>query len=93
MYLKDSWELVKNMEKEGLEPNIHILNSMLFLYCNAIRVEEMEAKILPLYEKYKITHDVYTYQNLAKLYLDVRDLDTVMKLYDRIKEKESFQPN
>jgi hypothetical protein len=93
MYLKDAWELLKNMEKEGLEPNIHILNSMVYLYANAYRTEELEAKVLPLYDKYRINHDIYTYQHLSKLYLHTRELDTLMKLYDRITEKESFKPN
>jgi len=90
MYIKDAWELVKSMEKYGLEPNIHILNSLLFLYCNAVRAEEMEAKVLPLYDKYRIPHDIYTFQNLAQLYLNIRDLNTVIKLYDKIKEESGI---
>lgn len=27
------------------------------------------------------------------MYLHLRDLDTVMKLYDRLKTKEDFEPN
>jgi hypothetical protein len=53
----------------------------------------MEAEALPLYSKYKIKHDVYTYQHLTHMYLNLRELDTVMTLYDRLKTKENFQPN
>jgi hypothetical protein len=50
-YIKDSWELIENMEKkEGLAVNIHILNSMVLLYANAIRSDELEAIVLPKFE-------------------------------------------
>lgn len=81
------------MERDGLDVNINVLNSMTLLYANALRAEQLEAEVLPLYDKYKIKHDVYTYQNLSRLYLDLRELDTVMKLYDRLREKETFKPN
>ncbi len=62
MYINDAWSLLKNMmEVEGLEPNIHILNAMTFLYSRAVRAEELEARVLPMYDKYRIKHDVYTY--------------------------------
>lgn len=94
MYINDAWSLLNNMiEVEGLEPNIHILNSMAFLYARAARAEELEARVLPLYDKYRIKHDVFTYQHLTSLYLATRDLKTVMSLYDRLKEKEQFKPN
>jgi pentatricopeptide repeat protein len=48
---------------------------------------------LPLYEKYRIKHDVYTYQNLSRMYLKLRDLDSVMALWDKMKERETFKPN
>jgi len=48
---------------------------------------------LPLYEKYKIKHDVYTYQHLVKMYLNIRDTDTLMSLWDRLRTKEKFKPN
>ncbi len=46
-----------------------------------------------MYEKYKIKHDVYTYQHLIKMYLNMRDLDTLMALWDRLRTKEEFAPN
>jgi pentatricopeptide repeat protein len=93
MYIKDSWELFDTMRKEGIEPNIQILNSLCMLYTLALRPEELETKILPLYDKLKIKHDVYTYQNLSKMYLMLRDLESAMGLYDRMKKQEKFKPN
>jgi pentatricopeptide repeat protein len=53
----------------------------------------LEAEVLPLYEKYKIKHDVYTYQHLIKMYLNLRDMDTLMALWDRMRKQEQFSPN
>jgi hypothetical protein len=95
MYLKDAMELFKTLEKgeSGTEVNIQILNSLVLLYANALRPEELEAEVLPLYEKYRIKHDIYTYQNLSQMYLKLRDLDSVMALWDKLRERETFKPN
>jgi pentatricopeptide repeat protein len=73
--------------------SIQVINSLLLLYTNALRPEQLEADILPLYNKYRMKHDVYTYQNLIKMYLKLRDLDTIMVLWDKIRTKETFKPN
>lgn len=95
MYLKDSMELFKTLEKgeNDAEVNIQVLNSMLLLYSNALRPEQLEAEVLPLYEKFKIKHDVYTYQNLTRMYLKLRDFETIMVLWDKLRTKETFKPN
>lgn len=88
-------ELFKTLEKgeNDTEVNIQVLNSLLLLYSNALRSEQLEAEVLPLYEKFKIKHDVYTYQNLTRMYLKLRDFDTIMLLWDKLRTKESFKAN
>jgi len=62
LYINDAWNLMDIIEKNhNLEMNIHILNSMVLLYANALRVEELEAKVLPLFDKYRIPHDIFTF--------------------------------
>jgi len=42
MYVKDAFELFKSIEKgqeEGVEVNIHILNSLTYLFSQALRPE------------------------------------------------------
>ena len=74
IYIKDAWELFEQMKEDPeVEINNHILNSLLLLHCNAIRTEEIEAYVLPLYEKHKIKYDVYTFQHLCKLYLNTME--------------------
>lgn len=92
-YLKDSWDLFEQLRQNpDAEVNIQILNSLTFLHCQALRVEELDSKVLPLYEKYKIKHDIYTFQNLSKMYLNLSDYEMVKTLYKSLKS-ENIQPN
>jgi len=62
MYIKDAWKLFEQIKSsEHAEVNINILNSILLIHTNALRVEELDANVLPLYEKFKIKHDVFTF--------------------------------
>lgn len=78
MYIKDSWELFNLLKnEEGLQVNINILNSLVLLYTNCLRPEELDSNVLPLFEKYKLKHDVYTYQNISKMYLNMTDFEMI----------------
>jgi hypothetical protein len=55
MYVRDGFELFNQMVKDSdFEPNIHVLNSLTLLFCNALKVTELEQKVLPLYAKNRI---------------------------------------
>ncbi len=54
-YCRDGLELYNQMvQNTDFEPNIQILNSLTLLYCNALKLDELEQKILPLYAKNRI---------------------------------------
>ena len=83
-YCRDAWELYLQMkESADCEVSIEVLNSLLQLYCVAVKPHDIEAKVLPEYEQNKIKYDSNTYANLAKLQLNLRDLDQVVRLFDR----------
>ena len=65
---------------------------MVQLHANALRPDELDSSVLPLYEKYNIKHDVYTYQNLSKMFLNLQEFDIVKNLYKALKE-DGIQPN
>lgn len=55
MYVNDGWEIYNQMILQtDFEPNIHVLNSLTLLFCNALKVNDLEQKILPLYTKNRI---------------------------------------
>lgn len=62
-----------------------MLNSLVYLYASALRPEQLEAEVLPLFEKHRIKHDVYTFQHLSRMFLNLRDMETVMNLWDRLR--------
>ena len=87
MYIKDAMELYEQMQKEGCEVNSHILNGLLELHANAYRVDELDAKILPLFEKHNIKPCIYTYQRLARLYFHLSEHEMVKSIYKDMKSQ------
>lgn len=62
MYIKDAWALFDLIEKKpNLEVNHNILNSMVMLYANTLKTEELEARVLPLFDKHRLSYNVYTF--------------------------------
>ena len=51
------------------------------MYSNALKPIDLETKVLPEYTKHRIPHDVYTYQHITKMYLNMLELDKVIELY------------
>jgi hypothetical protein len=93
MYIKDSWALFEQIkENPDAEVNSHILNSLLLLHTNALRPHEMDANVLPLYDKHRIAYDIYTFQHLTKMYLNLAEYDMVKSLYKNLKQ-ENITPN
>lgn len=58
----------------------------MLLHCNAMRADELDANVLPLYDKFKIPYDVYTFQHLSKMYLNLTEYGMVKSLYRNLKE-------
>ena len=62
LYIKDSFELFNQLQNDP-DCNVtpQVLNSLLLLHCNAMRVDDLDSKVLILYDKHKIPYDIYTY--------------------------------
>ena len=60
--------------------------------CKALKVEELEQRVLPLYQKNRIDFDVYTYMMICKLHVTMRDLDSAKSIYLKSKEQK-IKPN
>lgn len=64
-YIEDAWNIFRQLQTvDNLQVNVNILNSLLLVHTKAIEAEKVEGLVLPLYEKYGITKDVFTYQHL-----------------------------
>jgi len=60
-YLEDAMDLFETQIEPQDLVNVHILNSLVILFSNALKAELVEQKILPLYSKHRIEHDMYTF--------------------------------
>lgn len=81
MYIKDAMALFEQMKKEQHQIDSHVLNRLVELHVNALRTDELDANILPLYEQHNVKPDVFTYQRLARLYFNLADYKMVKNLY------------
>ena len=70
MQIKGMWNLFETMEKDtNFNIDIKTLNHILALHTNALKIEEINSKVLPLYEKYNIKLDILAYKDLTYMYL------------------------
>jgi hypothetical protein len=53
----------------------------------------LNSKVFPLYKKFKIKPEIYTFSELSKIYLKVKEYDTVKNLYKKLKKDTSIKPN
>lgn len=63
IYVKDAWKLFETAVNLKLV-DVFILNSLLSVHVKALREEEIDGLVLPLYEKYNLTKNTETYENL-----------------------------
>lgn len=68
-YINDAWMLLAQLEEKNMKVNINILNGLILLHGNALREADVEGKVLPLFEKYKIAYDTATYTNLMRIFV------------------------
>jgi pentatricopeptide repeat protein len=92
-YIKDSWDIIKYMEQEKINIDLYTLNSLLLVHCSAHKLELVEGLVVPLYEKYNIPMDNYTYEHIIRMLLDLREYLAVFNLYDKLKAKNLIPTN
>jgi pentatricopeptide repeat protein len=86
-YIKDSWEIFKYMEDNNMVIDKYVLNSMIEVHCSVHKKELVEGLVLPLFEKHGVEIDEFTYNYIIKMLVELRNHEEVLKLYDKIKEK------
>jgi hypothetical protein len=65
IYIEDAWNIFRQLQTvDNLQVNVNILNSLLLVHTKAVEADKVEGLVLPLYEKYGIKKDVFTYQHL-----------------------------
>jgi pentatricopeptide repeat protein len=92
-YIKDSWDILKYMENEKIPIDLYTLNSLLLVHSSAHKLDLVEGLVVPLYEKFGIPMDNYTYEHIIRMLLDLREYLSVFNLYDKLKAKDLVPTN
>ena len=75
LYVKDAWELFKNISMHSPEMiSSNLLDSLLLVHTNGHHIDKAEGLVLPLYETYKLPMTPWTFEFIVKLYSDTNQL-------------------
>ena len=61
--------------------NTIILNSVMLTYANALQEDKIEGLILPLFEKFNLEMDSYSYEVLMDLQYNKKDFNTALRVW------------
>jgi hypothetical protein len=73
-------ELDQNVRIETM-----VMNQILLLHSDALRIEELDSKVLPLYVKHNLKYDVATYDKLSEMYLKLKQYEIIKDLFKEMR--------
>lgn len=59
-----------------------ILNNMLSVYAKSLNVEDLDGLVLPLYEKFNLPYNMYTFEILLQMYYSIKDANQFMRIWE-----------
>jgi pentatricopeptide repeat protein len=83
-YIKDAWEIFNYMESEKIPINIQILNALLEVHTANHKLEMVDGLVVPLFQKYDIKMNQFTYQHIFGMLIDLKKFDSIVKLYQQM---------
>lgn len=67
--------------------NSYILNNVMLVYANSLMEDEIEGLVLPLFDKFNIEMDPYSYEILVELSYRKKDFNKALRIWDKMKTK------
>lgn len=64
-----------------------IVNNVMLVYANAMQEDKIEGLILPLYEKFNLQMDPYSYEILVDMSYKKKDFNTAIRVWQQMKNK------
>lgn len=64
-----------------------ILNNVMLVYANSLKDDKIDGLILPLYEKFNLQMDAYTYEILVDMNYKKKDFNTALRVWEQMKIK------
>ena len=72
LMLVDTWKLLEEVIQKGMV-DTGILNNVMLVYGNALQEEKIEGLILPLFDKFGLVMDGFSYEILMGVYYRRKD--------------------
>lgn len=64
-----------------------ILNNVMLVYANSLKDDKIDGLILPLYDKFNLQMDAYTYEILVDMNYKKKDFNTALRVWEQMKIK------
>lgn len=64
-----------------------ILNNVMMVYANSLKDDKIDGLILPLYEKFNLQMDAYTFEILVDMNYKKKDFNTALRVWEQMKLK------
>lgn len=64
-----------------------ILNNVMLVYANSMKDDKIDGLILPLYEKFNLQMDAYTFEILVDMNYKKKDFNTALRVWEQMKLK------
>lgn len=84
--LTDTWKLLQEVISKNML-DTPILNNVMLVYANALEESKIEGLILPLFDKFNLQMDTYSYEILMDLHYKKKDFATAVKVWEQLKLK------
>lgn len=86
MMLTDTWKILEEVINKNMLDTM-IVNNVMLVYANALQEDKIEGLILPLYEKFNLQMDPYSYEILVDLNYKKKDFNTAIRVWEQMKAK------
>jgi hypothetical protein len=83
LFVEDAWRLLEEVGKANMIDTT-ILNNFLLIFVTALRTDEIEGLVLPLFGKYGFSKDKYTYEYLLQASKKNQDMPAFLTVWDNL---------
>ncbi len=84
--LVDTFKLLEEIQKKNMVDTT-ILNNVLYVYAMSDQADKIDGLILPMYDKFGLEQNPYTFEILMDMYFKKNDFNTAMRIWTQAKSQ------
>ena len=81
--LSDTWKILEEVISKNMVDTV-IINNVMLVYANSLQEDKIQGLILPLYQKFNLQMDSYSYEILVNLSYQKKDFNTAIRLWQQM---------